>query len=40
MPQPRKKGFTDLFETAVKEAIRGLWTGGIESGAWPIRTFK
>jgi hypothetical protein len=40
MPQPRKKGFTDLFETAVKEAIRGLWTGGIESGAWSIRTFK
>jgi len=36
----KKGGFSDLFEAAVKEAIRGLWTGAGQSGSWTIRTYK
>ena len=40
-PAPSKKvNFAELFEAAVKDAVRGLWTGAGESGAWTIRTFK
>jgi len=36
----KKGSFTDLFEAAVKEAMRGLWTGAGQSGSWTIRTYK
>jgi len=40
-PAPSKKvTFTELFEAAVKDAVRGLWTGAGESGGWTIRTFN
>jgi len=40
-PGPSKKvNFAELFEAAVKDAVRGLWTGAGESGGWTIRTFK
>jgi len=32
--------FTDMFETAAKEAIKGLWTGANQSGSWSVKTFK
>lgn len=38
--QPKKSNFNDMFETALKGAIRGLWTGAGESGNWTIRTYK
>lgn len=34
---PRAARFVDLFETAAKDAIRGIWTGGNDSGAWSLR---
>jgi hypothetical protein len=40
LPPSKKGGFTDLFEAAIKEAMRGLWTGAGESGNWTIRTYK
>jgi hypothetical protein len=40
LTQSRNLRFADLFEAAAKDAIRGLWTGGSESGSWSIRTFK
>jgi hypothetical protein len=33
-------GFNELFATAMKQAIKGLWTGANQSGSWSIRTFK
>jgi hypothetical protein len=36
----KKTGFAEFFEAAIKDAVRGLWTGGGESGGWTIRTFK
>jgi hypothetical protein len=36
----RNARFAELFEAAAKEAIRGLWTGGNDSGSWVIRTYK
>jgi hypothetical protein len=39
-PHVRNAPFTELFDAAVKEAIRGLWTGGSESGSWSIRAAK
>jgi hypothetical protein len=32
--------FADMFDMAAKEAIKGLWTGGNQSGTWSIKTFK
>lgn len=32
--------FAALFDAAAKEVIRGLWTGGSESGSWSIRAAK
>ncbi len=40
VPPSKKGGFADLFEAAIKDAIRGLWTGAGESGSWTIRTYK
>lgn len=36
----RNARFAELFEAAAKEAIRGLWTGGSDSGSWSIRAAK
>jgi hypothetical protein len=36
----RNARFAELFEAAAKETIRGLWTGGNDSGSWVIRTHK
>jgi len=36
----KKANFSELFDAAVKDAIRGLWTGAGESGGWTIRTYK
>ncbi|MGH7816471.1 MAG: hypothetical protein ACREOR_03695 [Candidatus Binatia bacterium] len=36
----KKPSFSELFEAAVKDAVRGLWTGAGESGGWTIRTYK
>jgi len=40
LPHVRNARFSELFEAAAKEAIRGLWTGGTESGSWSIRAYK
>lgn len=40
VPPSKKSGFNELFEAAIKEAMRGLWTGAGESGSWSIRTYK
>lgn len=40
-PAPSKKAtFSELFEAAIRDAVRGLWTGAGESGGWTIRTFN
>jgi hypothetical protein len=36
----RNASFTDMFEAAAKQALRGLWTGARESGSWSIRYVK
>ena len=38
--QTKKNNFSEMFEAAVKEAVRGLWTAGGDSGSWTIRTYK
>lgn len=40
LPQSKKVSFSELFEAAIKDAIRGLWTGAGASGAWTIKTYK
>ncbi|MBM2806821.1 MAG: hypothetical protein HW419_4714 [Deltaproteobacteria bacterium] len=40
LAQVKKAGFTEMFEAAIKDAVRGLWTGTGQSGSWTIRTFK
>ena len=39
-PHVSNARFAELFEAAAKEAIRGLWTGGSDSGAWSIRIHR
>ena len=39
-PHVRNAAFRDLFAAAVKETMRGLWTGGSASGSWSIRAAK
>jgi len=39
-PHVRNAPFAELFDAAAKEAIRGLWTGGSESGSWSLRAVK
>jgi len=36
----KRASFNQMFEAAMKEAIRGLWTGPSASGSWAIRTYK
>ena len=40
LPGSRTLRFSDMFEMAAKEAIKGLWTGANQSGSWSIKTFK
>jgi len=40
LAQAKKAGLTEMFEAAIKDAVRGLWTGAGQSGSWTIRTFK
>ena len=37
LPHNADAPFTSLFETAAHNAIRGVWTGGTQSGTWSIR---
>ena len=39
-PNPHAARFAELFETAAKDALRGIWTGGKESGTWSVRVAK
>jgi len=40
-PAPSKKNsFSEMFDAAIKDAVRGLWTAGGDSGSWTIRTYK
>lgn len=36
-PHRRDVQFAELFEAAARQAIRGIWTGGAQSGSWSIR---
>ncbi|MGZ8445926.1 MAG: hypothetical protein ACXW6K_18960 [Candidatus Binatia bacterium] len=40
LPASRALRFTDMFEMAAKEAIKGLWTGANQSGSWSVKTFQ
>ena len=40
LPTARTGRIADMFEMAVKEAVKGLWTGANQSGSWSIKTFK
>lgn len=40
MENPQKARFADLFEAAARDATRGIWTAGRESGSWSIRVVK
>lgn len=37
LPYNADAPFTDLFEAAALNAVRGVWTGGSQSGTWSIR---
>jgi len=36
-PHNRDVRFAELFEAAARQAVRGIWTGGAQSGSWSIR---
>ena len=36
-PQARETSITELFVTAARDAIRGIWSAGNDSGNWAIR---
>ena len=40
LPAASTRRFAGMFELAVKEAVKGLWSGGNQSGSWSIKTFK
>jgi hypothetical protein len=40
MEKPGNARFADLFEAAARDATRGIWTAGHESGSWSIRVVK
>ena len=40
LPAAGTRRFAGIFELAIKEAVKGLWTGGSQSGTWSIKTFK
>lgn len=39
-PHSRGARLFELFEAAARAAIRGVWTGGAQSGSWSIRAAK
>lgn len=39
-PHTRGVRFSELFEGAARAMIRGVWTGGAQSGSWSIRAVK
>ncbi|MEX0802004.1 MAG: SH3 domain-containing protein [Candidatus Binatia bacterium] len=39
-PHRQELRLTDLFEAAAQNAIRGVWTGGSQSGTWAIRAAR
>lgn len=40
LARPRDARFADLFEAAARDVIRGIWTGGNQSGSWSIRAAR
>jgi Bacterial SH3 domain len=40
LPHNRDSRFAELFEAAAREAIRGIWNAGGNSGSWSIRAAK
>jgi len=40
LPAAGTRRFAAMFELAIKETVKGLWTGGGHSGNWSIKTFK
>jgi hypothetical protein len=39
-PQGREASIAELFLTAARDAIRGIWSAGDDSGSWAIRAAK
>jgi hypothetical protein len=39
-PQGREASMGELFLTAARDAIRGIWSAGDDSGSWAIRAVK
>jgi hypothetical protein len=39
-PQARDTSIGELFATAARDAIRGIWSAGNDSGNWSIRALK
>jgi hypothetical protein len=37
LPHDSESHLPSLFETAARNAIRGVWTGGTQSGTWSVR---
>ena len=40
LPHDADAPFSDLFEAAARNAVRGVWTGGSQAGTWSIRAAK
>ena len=40
LPAAGTRRFAAVFELAIKETVKGLWTGANQSGTWSIKTFK
>jgi len=40
LPPARDARFTELFEAAARDAVRGVWNAGGNSGSWSIRAVK
>jgi hypothetical protein len=40
LPLARDARFTELFEAAARDAVRGVWSAGGNSGSWSIRAVK
>jgi hypothetical protein len=40
MESPQNARFADLFEAAARDATRGIWTAGRQSGSWSIRVVR
>jgi hypothetical protein len=38
LPHNADAPFTDLFKAAARNAVRGVWTGGSQSGTWSMRS--